>query len=451
MMRAGHWLIVLCFLFPLSLLARIPPVEARGGETGTATSSSIADAKTDSLPVAVPEPGEKAMQYYREGIVLWLAGFVVQDLAFPLLLLFTGWSARLRNRARQIGRNWFFTIVIYFVFFTLIQAVWDFPLSYYQGFVREHAYGMSDQSMAKWMGDHIKSLLVALVTGALVLWVPYLLLKKSPRRWWFYTAALAVPFLAFVILISPVYVAPLFNDFGRMEDRSLEAKILQLADRAGIDGSRVYQVNKSIDTKRINAYVAGLGATKRIVLWDTAIQRLSERELLFVMGHEMGHYVLGHIWKLILFLSGILLVVLFLARLASGWMIERFADRFGFNDLSDVASLPLLLFLFSVLGSVAMPIQLAFSRHLEHEADRFGLEITRDNRAAGTSFSKFVEQNLANPRPGAVVKALRASHPTLAERIKFANDYRPWERGEAQVYDHLFREPKKATHEEEKK
>jgi STE24 endopeptidase len=392
----------------------------------------------ETAPVAVPEPSEQAMRYYRSGNVLW---FVEQawSIAVLVLLLATGLSASLRNAARRIGRNWFFTIVVYFALFTVVTTIADLPLSYYTEFVREHAYGLSNQTFGKWFGDTLKSLAVACVVGALVMWVPYLLLRKSPRRWWLYTAMALVPFIVVANLVAPIWIAPLFNKFEPMQDKVLEQKILSLAARAGIEGSRVYQVNKSVDTKTLNAYVAGLFGTKRIVLWDTTLNRMTDRELLFVMGHEMGHYVLHHVWQAIAFSILILTASLYVAYRAADAEIARYGGRWGFTSLADVASLPLLLLLMSAFGLVVMPLQLAFTRHMEHESDRFGLEITQTNHSAGTAFVKLQQDALANPRPGVLYKIFRESHPPLGERIDFANEYHPWTTGQPLEYGGKFK------------
>ena len=392
----------------------------------------------ETAPVAVPEPSEQAMRYYRSGNVLW---FVEQawSIAVLVLLLATGVSASLRNAARRIGRNWFFTIVVYFALFTVVTTIVDLPLSYYTEYVREHAYGLSNQTFGKWFGDTLKSLGVACVVGALVMWVPYLLLRKSPRRWWLYTAIALVPFIVLANLVAPIWIAPLFNKFEPMQDKALEQKILSLAARAGIEGSRVYQVNKSVDTKTLNAYVAGLFGTKRIVLWDTTLNRMTDRELLFVMGHEMGHYVLHHVWQAIAFSILILTASLYVAYRAADAVIARYGGRWGFTSLADVASLPLLLLLMSAFGLVVMPLQLAFTRHMEHESDRFGLEITQTNHSAGTAFVKLQQDALANPRPGLLYKIFRESHPPLGERIDFANEYHPWTTGQPLEYGGKFK------------
>ena len=423
----------------LGFVSLSPTIGAQAVPTNVAPASVAAAGSVESGPVAVPVPSEKAMRYYRTGIAWWWVD-LLWSLAVPALLLFTGLSARLRTFAERVGgRRWFPTVAIYFALFTVLTFVLGLPLAYLSGFVREHAYGLSNQTAAKWWGDAAKSLIVGVIGSAAALWVPYLMLKKSPRRWWLWTALASVPLLALLLVISPVWLDPLFNKFGPMKDKTLEAKILALADRAGIEGSRVYEVDKSVDTEKVNAYVAGLGGTKRVVLWDTIVKKLDERELLFVMGHEMGHYVLNHTPMLIGLGFAVILIGLYAIHLLARGMIERWGGRFGFSELSDVASWPLILLLFSLVSFVLTPGVMAFARHIEHQSDVFGLEITRDNHAAATAFVKLQEQNLSNPRPGLLYKLWNSSHPTLGERIDFSNEYRPWEKGEPLRYERLIR------------
>jgi STE24 endopeptidase len=433
-MRAALLIAAFALFAPGPCLARQAAPTA-----STQASPPAAPAPPDAAPVPVPQPSEKAMSYYRTGVAWWVFT-TFWGLLLPAVFLFTGFSARLRDWARRIGRKWFFVIVVYFILFSVITFFIDLPLAYFQDYARQHAYGLSNQSLGKWVGDQFKVLLVGLVTGVLFLWVPYLLIRRSPRRWWLYTGLAAVPFLILVILVQPVWVDPLFNKFEPMKNKALEARILALAERAGIEGSRVFEVDKSADTKAVNAYVTGFGDTKRIVLWDTAIAKLSEPELLFVMGHEMGHYVLGHVWKTILFFAALIILTLYAIHRTAGWLIKRYERRFGFTELSDIASLPLLILLFGAYFFLITPVALAYTRYNEHEADRFGLEITQQSRPAATAFVKLQEENLGNPRPGTLVKLWRASHPPLGERIDFCNTYRPWERGEPLVYGGLFRQ-----------
>ena len=393
---------------------------------------------SEVTPVEVPPATPTALRYYASGNWLWVLDEVV-SIALLAAILFSGLSARLRTWAQRIGRNWFFTIVVYLALFTIVTFVITLPLTYYEEFVRQHDYGLSNQTLQKWWTDSLITLAVSGVAGALFLWVPYLLLRKSPRRWWLYTAAAAIPFIVVANLVAPIWIAPLFNTFEPMQDKTLETRILALAERAGIEGSRVFQVNKSVDTKTLNAYVAGLWQTKRIVLWDTIIARMNERELLFVMGHEMGHYVLGHVWQGLAVASLLILVLFYAAYRTMGAIVTRWGHRFGFSDLADVASLPLLLLVTSVFSVVISPALFAFTRYQEHEADRFGLEITQTNHSAGTAFVKLQEDALGNPRPGFLYKVWRASHPPLGERIEFSNDYHPWREGAPLRYADRFR------------
>jgi hypothetical protein len=173
--------------------------------------------------------------------------------------------------------------------------------------------------------------------------------------------------------------------------------------------------------------------------------RPDRRELLFVMGHEMGHYVLGHIPKSIAFFSLVILLTLYVAHRTAGRLLSRFRARFRFDSLADVAALPLLMLLANAFSLVVTPPLMAFSRYQEHQADQFGLEITHDNHAAATAFVKLPVENLGNPRPGLLYKLWRSSHPPVGERIDFCNTYRPWEEGKPGKFEHLFATPRAAT------
>jgi len=390
-------------------------------------------------PVVVPPPSDKALRYHRSGNVIWLLEQLL-GLALPALLLFAGWSGRLRTFAAGVGRGHFYpTLVVYLALLSALLFVAELPLSYYVGYAREHAYGLSTQRLSKWAGDQAKGWILSVLLGALVLWVPYLLLKHSPTRWWLWTGALSLPFFTLVLLIGPVFIAPLFNKFGPMKDKALESEVLQVAAQAGVEGARVFEVNKSIDTEKVNAYVTGIGNTKRIVLWDTLLGRLTPRQTRFVVGHELGHYVLGHVWMNILLGSALTMLGLLGVHLTSDLLLRLFGARFGFHQLADPASMPLLMALLSLFSLAISPAMLALSRAHEHDADRFGLELTHDNHAAATAFVALQQQNLAVPRPGPLYKLFRASHPPIGERVDFINEYRPWQTGQPGKYERYFR------------
>jgi Zn-dependent protease with chaperone function len=414
------------------------PAHEDGGTPQVATSKPAASSSSASAPVAVPEASAKAMSYYWSRIRYIVADFLL-GLAFCAVLLWTGFSARMRNCATRIGRKWFFILVAYFVLYTILSFAAALPLSYLRDFANEHAFGLSQQSLGAWFDDKLKALAVGLAVGALFIWIPFLLLAKSPKRWWFYTSLAAVPYMCLMMLVQPIWIAPLFNKFGPMHDAALEKRITALADRAGIEGSRIFEVDMSRKTNRVNAYVTGIGDSKRIVLWDTLTSKLERPEVLFVMGHEMGHYVLGHIWKTIALVSGSVLALLFGVDRIGRVLLARYRMRFGFERLDDVAALPLIMLVANILAFAMMPALTAASRMQEAEADRFGLELTQNNRACATAFIKLQTENLANPRPHWLFHWWTGTHPSLAERIDFCNRYRPWNTGDVLAYGDRMR------------
>ena len=348
-----------------------------------------------------------------------------------LLVLFSGLSANLRDVAHGMGRSRWVRVVVYLALFTGVTFVLSFPLTWYDGFAIEHQYGLSGQSLGQWMTEQGKAAALGLfVLGVIpILWLIYTTIARSPRAWWLWLGLGSLPFIVAGTLLGPLVVDPVFNRFAPLENQQLKARILDLAARAHIPGRNVFQVDKSRQTNRYNAYVNGFGVSQRIVLWDTTLKGMSEDEILFVVGHEMGHYKLGHIWTGMLFASAFSLVVFFLAALISGWAMRRFGRWWGFSRLEDVASLPLLYVAVSLVLFVTQPAVHAFSRRQETEADLYGLELTHDNDAAARAFVKLAAQNKTNPEPSPFVKWALFSHPPDGERLRLALTYRPWEEG----------------------
>ena len=389
-------------------------------------------------PLEVPPPTPEAVRYYRSGHWVWAAGTLL-GLAIPALILWSGLALRLRDGVERVARFWPLAAALFALGYFALDWLLSLPFAYYAGFVRQHAYGMSNQSLAQWLAESAIGAGVSAAIAALFLWVPLLLMRRLPRVWWLATGALLVPFLALLIFAKPLWIDPLTDDFGPMKNAQLESRILALAGRAGIEGARVFEVNKSADTNRVNAYVTGFGATQRIVLWDTLLAKLTPEQVLVVMGHEMGHYALRHVAIGICVYAALATLGLGLIHLGSSALLRRAGARLGLRALHDPAALPLILLVSGVVTFALMPAALAHSRRQEHEADRFALEITRDNRACAEAFVALQASNLGYPRPDAWVRWLRGSHPALGARVDFCNAYRPWESGEALRYERLFR------------
>lgn len=389
------------------------------------------------LQIGVPEASSKAMSYYQSGNILWMLQWVFA-LIIPLLILMTGCSGKLESIAKKYGKNWFLSIVIYLALFIGLYQLLNLPLDYYSNYVREHEYGLSTQTFRRWLANYSKMTLLGFVISAAFIWIFYLLLKKSPRRWWIYSSIVGVGISFIMNFAYPIWIDPIFNQIGPLKDKQLEKNILELASRAGIEGSRVFEADKSQDTTTGNAYVVGMGSTQRIVIWDTAIKANSKESLLFLVGHEMGHYVLNHGWLLMGGLSIFFFLIAYLIYKVTNCLLPHCQKRFGFQHLYEIASFPLILFLVSFFILLSTPLYNSFSRYIEREADRFGLEITRNNEAAATLFANAVHDHLVNPHPGVIYKIWRSHHPSLGDRVGFCNEYRPWETGSALKYDSYF-------------
>ncbi|MBI1798983.1 MAG: M48 family metallopeptidase [Candidatus Eisenbacteria bacterium] len=352
-------------------------------------------------------------------------------IAVGLFLLFSGLAARLRDVAENMGSRRYVQVLVYLALYVLIAWVLTFPLSWYAGFALEHQFGLSTQTFGAWLADELKgqAVIIAFIGVIPLLSLAYRAIEKNPRGWWLRFAIATLPVVVFMVLIEPIAIDPLFNKFTPLADATLKREILDLGARAGIPARNVYEVDQSTKTRKFNAYVNGFGASQRIVIWDTTLKGMSHDEILFVMGHEMGHYVLGHIWKGIIAISAAAFAIFWLASLIMNALLGGFAGRWKIRAIHDIATIPLLAMTLTTLSLVAQPISNAYSRLTEHEADLFGLEITRTNDAAARAFLKLGAQNRSNPDPAPWLRIFEYTHPPLLERVRSAIEYHPWIEG----------------------
>ena len=313
--------------------------------------------------------------------------------------------------------------LLYLIFISILITILHFPLDYYREFVVEHYFELSTETFGKWFADHLKGGMVELLFLVLLVPLVYWGIRKRSKDWWLWVTLGAIPIMIFFIVITPVYIDPLFNKFEPLKDETLRDRILAMAEEAGIQGGSVFQVDMSKKTEKVNAYVTGLFNTKRIVLWDTTLEKLSPDEIVFVMGHEMGHYILHHIWKFVGVFSISLFLLLFIIFKTTGLILKRWGERFGFHEVQDIANLPLLMAMFSLLIFLILPILNGYGRRMEHEADVFGLDLTQDGSTAARAFVKLANENLSNPSPHPFIEFWLFDHPTLADRIEFCKNY----------------------------
>ncbi|WP_257349319.1 M48 family metallopeptidase [Pseudalkalibacillus decolorationis] len=335
-----------------------------------------------------------------------------------LLVLGFGLSKWFRNRATDVSRFPIVHNALYVVFLSLTAFILALPIDYYS-YTVSLDYQISTQTFSSWMRDNVISFWINTLFLFVIVQVLYWLMKRSEKRWWFYGWLLSIPFTLFMYYIQPIWIDPLYNDFYRLEDKVLEDKILALADKAKISADRVYEVNMSEKTNALNAYVNGIGSNLRIVLWDTTLEELEDEEVLFVMAHEMGHFVKNHLlWNLI----GSIVFSFFGLWLGSRvfyWMLNKWGRHWGVEKPSDIASLPALLLVFSILSFIASPIENTISRQAEHSADEYAIEMTKDPEAAVGAFQKLSVSGLSEVNPPWLVKVFLYGHPTMLERIHF--------------------------------
>lgn len=384
-----------------------------------------------------PERRARAVAYSHIRYILYFL-----STAFALGVYLLLWRARLaidfRNRARGVSARHFVQCLIFVPLFFVSVSLIEFPLEYYSGFTLEKRFGFSNQNFLSWLADWGKALGITVVGGVLVVWILYSVIRRSPRRWWFYFWLVTIPLTLGMILIEPLVIDPLFFNYTPLEKAhpALTARIELMLHRAGLNipESRIMEMDASTKTNAVNAYVNGIGSSKRVVVWDTTLRAMNEDETLLVLGHETGHYVLGHVLKGFVEFE----VGAFLAFWIGFALVERIIKRpdasKNLEGVGDLASLPILLFVLTLLTFLSTPVYCALSRQVEHQADQFGLEVAYGvvpdpNAAEARSLQILGEQDLEDPDPPEFIKFWLYTHPPLDERIRFATSYKPWAQG----------------------
>jgi len=376
--------------------------------------------------VDVPAASAGALALMHNRNILWTAAQLLA-LAIPLLFLVTGLGARLRAAcARLTGGRWFWTVSLFACAYLALSALITLPFDYYRSYFGLHAAGWSRQSLPHWLSDEGAQLVVRLIAALLFIWIPYRLIAARPRRWWLFGALALIPVAFLALVVLPVWVAPLTTHYTPLNDPKLEAKIEALAARCGVSHIPVFVGGD--DTS-----VVGLGPTNRILLQSDLASAETPDQIEFTIGHELKHYVMGDNWKALAILAALLLGGFWLADRLGRAVLRRCSRRFGFSELSDPASLPLIVLIFTGYWLCVLPFFNLFARHIEIEADRFGLELTHENQATAMMFAKDAQSDLP-PEWDAFFLTFRATHPSVGERIRFANTYKPWEQGVPLVY-----------------
>jgi Zn-dependent protease with chaperone function len=411
------------------------PVAARQEATGTAPAPGRAprNIKAYSLPPALYRKAKTLgrIDFYSEllGVVYGLA-LLWLVLRWKIAPRYRGWAERFSpNRVLQAG--------IFSPLLILTLLVLRLPMDLF-GHAVLRTYAISIEGWGAWAWDWTKAAGVLIVLGSILVCILYEVIRRSPRRWWFWFWLISLPLQVFLLFVEPLVLEPMFFQFAPLsqKDPELVVQLERVVQRAGltIPPSRMYWMNASSKTPTMNAYVSGLGASKRIVVWDTDLAKETTPEIVSDFGHEMGHYVLGHIWKGFLFGAAVSLVLLYLGFRSVHWVLARWSAGWNIRGVDDWASLPALLLVLLVFNFLSSPISSAFSRYIEHQADVYGLEVTHGlipnaGQAAADALQVEGETSLADPDPNPVDVFLFYDHPPICGRIQFCLRYDPWSKG----------------------
>lgn len=417
-----------------------PPSAPQRSSSSASSAPPAAQGNTQRVTAYTlpPDLYQKAHDRSRIHFRLALISFMY-GLAVLWLILHWRLSAKYRDWAEKVSVRRFLQAVVFSPLLLLTIALLTLPLDIYSEKV-EKQFGISVQGWGSWSWDWIKAQFISILVFTILIWLLYVVIRRSPRRWWFYFWLVSLPILLFVLFITPLVIDPLFHKFEPLQQKNppLTAALEEMVQRTGekIPPERMFWMGAAEKTTALNAYVTGFGASKRIVVYDTTIAKATTPQIVYVVGHEMGHYVLSHVPKSIVFFAVVLLLFFYAGSRLIGWLLARWGSEWAVRGVDDFASLPALVLLLSVFAFLANPVTSAYSRYQEHQADQYGLEVTHgltpdSAQIAAQAFQKLGEVDLGDPDPNPVNVFLFYDHPPVGDRVQFSLTYDPWSKGGA--------------------
>jgi STE24 endopeptidase len=364
-----------------------------------------------------PAQRARSNAYFEGGYWLILWDFLSAVFVMWFLLHFR-WSARMRNLAERITLFRPLQTALYWVQFIIVASVLTFPLTAYEGYFREHQYGLLNQNFDQWMRDQLVGLAVSVVLGAILMVPLFWLVRRASTNWWVWGTALTIAFLAFVSLIAPVYIAPLFNQYKKLEDSKIKDPILSMARANGIPATDVWEFDASRQSNRVSANVSGFANTLRISLNDNLLKRCTLPEIETTMGHEMGHYVLNHAYKGRVLLGVVIVIGFAFVNWGIRIALARWGEKWDVRGITDIAVLPLAMIVFSIYSLLLTPVTNTITRTMEYEADMYGLNAARQPDGEANVDLMLGEYRKLDPGP--VEEFLFYDHPSGRTRITAA-------------------------------
>ena len=416
------------FVLAIALLATVL-VCGRASGSSAQTVLALANAAPQAQPfdvnpavnayLAKMPPAQRARSdaYFEGGYWLILWDFLLTIFIMGLLLRFR-WSARMRNLAERITRFRPLQTALYWIQFVIVASLLNFPLTVYEGYFREHKYGLLNQTFGPWMRDQLVGLAVGVILGAILIVPLFGLVRRLGTSWWVWGATLALLFLALVSLIAPVYIAPLFNQYKKLEDPRVKDPILSMARANGIPATDVYEFDASKQSNRVSANVSGFGNTLRISLNDNLLNRCTLPEIETTMGHEMGHYVLNHAYKGLVMIGVVIVIGFAFLHGGTNYALARWGRQWDIRGITDVAVLPLALMVFSLYFFCMTPVTNTITRTMEYEADMYGLNAAR--QPDGEANVDLMLGEYRKLDPGQLEEFIFFDHPSGRTRITAA-------------------------------
>jgi|SRR6516162_446509 Zn-dependent protease with chaperone function len=409
------------------------PSASGGHAPGAASSEGPEKITAYTLP---PVLYEKAKQLENIRLTLFI-GAPIWTLCILWLFLLGKLGPRYRDAAERASSKLFVQVLVFAPLFVLTLDTLQLPLAVFEHWELRN-YRLSVQGWSSWALDWLKGELVEVIIAFILISILYAVIRKSPRLWWLWFWLLLLPLVVLLSFVQPLVIDPLFHKFEPLEQKDplLTRELEKMVQRAGqnIPPERMYWMNASEKVNELNAYVTGIGRSKRIVLWDTTIAKMSRTEIVAVAGHEMGHYVLHHIPKGLAIYSLASLIISYLGYRSVAGLLAWRGTAWGIRGSEDLASLPVLLVILTVFAILLTPVGNALSRHFEHQADQYSLEVTHgltpdSGQVAAHSFQVLGEVDLEYPDPGRLNVVLTYDHPAIRDRVQFALSYDPWKQG----------------------
>jgi len=411
--------VYILLILVLTLVAAGHVWAAASGHKPSLSMSTASTSASASAVVTFPPTTPKMRSFSR---ICYVLDFVwpAWQLLLLWLILQTGLSARLRDRARALARWRFLELPLYMVLYTLVVTLCNLPLSLWAGYWLTHHYGLSHQPIADWLSDDGKGIAVNFAIRTPVFMVVYWMMTRWPKGWEFRFWLLLIPLIALGIFAQPLIVEPLFNKFTPLPAGQLHDRIHALAVKAGIPNAPILVADMSRQTDETNAYVDGIGSSARIVMWDTTLKKMPDDQIVAVIGHEMGHYVLKHVyWGFVGAVVALLFLLPIIRRIYDAF-VRRNGSRWRVDSPGDFAAIPALLFVYILVSFVSDPAVNAVSREVEHQADAYGIQVTGDRIATAKAFVALSRDNLSEPNPPPFIQFWFYNHPTLQQRVDFA-------------------------------